>query len=139
MLFLLSSIICYNNPIEDITDRIKCILKSDLIKIAFEKIKEVFKSKDISEIINTGIYLFNEFKKEISQCSKKSLRKLSNEIKAIEDVSLGYPNAVYVVSTIIGDDAFKWFEEGGIEYLRSQCHKYHGWNAWFCQYLQKSD
>jgi len=56
-----SSIISYNNSIEDITDIIKCILKSDLIKTAFEKIKESFKSKDISETINTGIYLFNEF------------------------------------------------------------------------------
>ena len=139
ILFLISTIICYNNSIEDITDIIKCILKSDLIKTAFEKIKEAFKSKDISEIINTGIYLFNEFKKEISKCSKKDLRKLSNEINAIEDVTLGYPRAVYVVATQIGEDAFTWFEQGGMQFLKEQCHKYHGRITWFCQYLASPD
>ena len=139
ILFLISTIICYNNSIEDITDIIKCILKSDLIKTAFEKIKEAFKSKDISEIINTGIYLFNEFKKEIFQCSKKALRKLSNEINAIEDVTLGYPRAVYVVATQIGEDAFTWFEQGGMKFLKDQCHTYHGSTTWFCQYLASPD
>ena len=139
IIFLLSTVICYNNSKEDIIDIIKCILKSDFIQTAFEKIKEAFKSKNISEIINTGIYIFNEFKKEIFKCSTNGLRKLSNRVRAIEDVTLEYPRAVYVVYTQLGEDAFKWFDQGGMKYLKDQCHLRAGQTAWFCQYLAAPD
>ena len=139
IIFLLSTVICYNNSKEDIIDIIKCILKSDFIKTAFEKIKEAFKSKNISEIINAGIYIFNEFKKEIFKCSKSGLRKLSNRVRAIEDVKLEYPKAVYVVYTFLGEDAFDWFDQGGMQYLKDKCHQKAGRIAWFCQYLAAPD
>ena len=136
---IISSIFCqsYQNPIEDITNIVKCLLKSDLFKTGFEKIKVAIESKDISNIINTGIYLFNEFKYEINHCSNKGLRKLSNQ--AYEDVQLRYPRAVQVLYTQIGEDAFKWYDQGGIPYLKEECHRQKGRLIWYCQYLEEAE
>ena len=83
------------------------------------------------------LYLFNEFKYEINHCSNKGLRKLSNQ--AYEDVQLRYPRAVYVLYTQIGEDAFKWYDQGGIPYLKEECHRQKGRLIWYCQYLEEAE
>ena len=139
ILLLFSTIISINsNSIKEIEKIIKCLSKSYLLKSAFEKILRAINSKDISNIIKTGITLFNEFKDEINQCKKHELEELSNKHREeFEDIRLGYPRAVYVLYTQIGENAFKWFDDGGISNLKEQCHLNYGQRAWFCEYLME--
>ena len=138
ILLLLSTIICQNSPIQEIKDIIECISKSNLLEKALKEIKEALNSKDFSNIIKTLMSLLNEFKDEIIQCKEKNFRKLSNEDDEYDNVQLGYPKYVYVLYTQIGQNAFTWFDQGGKDYLKRQCHKYHGQKTWYCVYLAEN-
>ena len=66
------------------------------------------------------------------------MRKLSNEDDEYDDVKLGYPKYVYVLYTQIGEDAFKWYDEGGLAHLKEMCHRKYGQTTWFCVYLSEN-
>ena len=53
------------------------------------------------------------------------------------DMALGnnYPKYVYVLYTQIGENAFIWYDHGGLKYLKEQCHQYYGQTTWYCLYL----
>ena len=140
IILLLSSIICQNlNIKQEIKDTIKCLSKSIIFEIGLEKIKEAFNSENLSNIINIVISLFNQLKDDIVQCAKKNLQQLSNEVNDENDnIKLGYPKYVYVLYSQIGKDAFDWFDQGGITYLKEMCHRRHGQQAWFCVYLAQN-
>ena len=65
------------------------------------------------------------------------MRKLSNEGNYDDDIRLGYPKYVFVLYSQIGERAFQWYEEGGIDNLKKQCHYWYGQRTWYCLYLQK--
>ena len=135
---LLSTIICEkSNLIQKITDIIKCLLKSGIIENNIGKIVEVIHSKDIEKIINLCKSIFNEFKNETNKCTNIGLRKLSNEGNYDDDIRLGYPKYVFVLYSQIGERAFQWYDEGGIDNLKKQCHYWYGQRTWYCLYLQK--
>ena len=141
ILFLLfSAIICKSrNSGLEITDIIKCLLNSDLIKKSIEKIISIINSKDISIMIKTFIYLYKEFKNETIKCTNNSLKQSSNEKdENIDDIKLGYPKSVYVLYTQIGEKAFIWYEQGGMTYLKEQCHLEFGQRTWYCVYLSST-
>ena len=140
LILILSSIICeHNNSSLEVKDIIKCVLNSDLIGCTFEKIKSIINSKDISIMIKSGISLFNEIKNEIVKCANRNIKELNNENEEdMDDIKLGYPKSVYVLYTQIGENAFIWYEKGGISYLKEQCHLYYGQTTWFCVYLSSS-
>ena len=141
ILFLIfSSIICEHNKLrEEIKDIIKCVLNSGLIKNSIEKIKNIINSKDISIMIKSGISLYKEIKNEIIKCANKDMKELNKENdEDMDDIKLGYPKSVYVLYTQIGENAFIWYEHGGMSYLKEQCHLYYGQTTWFCVYLSSS-
>ena len=140
ILCLLLTISCQSsNLIKEIVDIIKCILKSGNFENSIDKLIKAINSKDISKMIDIGISIFNGLNNEVGQCIKKNLRKLSNEgNKDYDDIRLGYPKYVYVLYSQIGERAFEWYEQGGIDYLKQQCHLYYGQTTWYCLYLQKA-
>ena len=134
ILFLLSNIICKNsNIIQEITNIIQCLSKSNIFMSELDRIKEAFNSKDIFNIINTIKISFNQLKYQIVECKSEIFGEITNE--DYKNKRLGYPKYVYVLYTQIGENAFIWYDHGGLKYLKEQCHQYYGQTTWYCLYL----
>ena len=138
LFLILISFIISKEPtiIEKITDIIKCLSKSNLLKPSIERIIEAINSKDISLIFNTCITIYNQLKDEINNCKKEEAKELFKEKdEEYDDIKLGYPKYVYVLYTQIGELAFIWYDKGGKDYLKEKCHLEFGQRTWFCNYL----
>ena len=137
ILILLSSIFCQNsNIVPEITNIIKCLSKSNIFFSELERIKEALNSKDLLNIINAFKISYNQLKEEIIKCKNNNLRKLTYEDN--KHKRFGYPKYVYVLYTQIGEDAFKWYDEGGLAHLKEMCHRKYGQTTWFCVYLSEN-
>ena len=113
----------------------QCLLKSNIIYTSFPKIIESFKTKDFIKIINTFYSIFNDIKNEFLKCKEKSIQNnTANEND--DDIKLGYPRVVLILYTLIGEQAFNWYEEGDLKLLKSNCFKYYGQRTWYCNFIQ---
>ena len=144
LLLLLSFILCekigsFSKP-SSIIDSFICVLKSDTFFNEITKLIETIKTKDLLKIINTGYLLFQDLKEEFNRCSK-TIDKVDNEDNEddYDDINLGYPRVVLTLYTIIGENAFNWYDQGGLKLLKSNCYKYYGQTQWFCTYIRKQD
>ena len=141
LLLLLSFILCekkssFSEP-SSIIDSFICVLKSDTFFNELTKLIETIKTKDLLKIINTGYLLFKDLKEEFNRCSK-TIDKVDNE-DDYDDINLGYPRAVLTLYTIIGENAFNWYDQGGLKLLKDNCYKYYGQTQWFCTYIRKKN
>ena len=145
LLFLFTFILCQNTTpnnffSSNIFDSIKCVLKTDFIMNSFFKILAEINTKDFSKILNVLYSIFLDFKDKFIKCSEQS-----NKVKAVKaidengddmDIKLGYPRAVLLLYTIIGEQAFEWFEKGGYPLLKSNCQYFYGQNEWYCKFIR---
>ena len=114
-----------------------CTLNSDIFSKSLSKIIETIKTKELVKIINDGISVFHDLKKEFEKCSKKEEKMNAHDDDEDDDVKLGYPRAVLNLYTIIGKNAIDWYDKGGLALLKSNCYKYYGQNKWFCTFIRK--
>ena len=141
IIVLLSLAICENSTFPSILTSIfesnKCLFNFNILYDSFSKIFESIKSKDLSKIISTGFKVFQNLKEEYIKCTEKEQKKAEEEE---DDIQLGYPRAIYVLASIIGDEAFDWYDiNGTYKTLREECVKKYGQTAWFCNYFRKVD
>ena len=142
IVLLFSFILCQKNKpsnfFQSTFDSIKCVLHSNILINSFSKIIEAIKTKDLSQIFNTGYSIFLELKKEYIKCDNAKLKEVKHDDENDEDddIKLGYPRAVLLLYTIIGERAFIWYDEGGYPLLRSNCFYYYGRLEWYCQYIR---
>ena len=142
ILVLLSFTICeksiFPSIISSILESNKCLFNFNILYDSFNKIVESIKTKDLLKIISTGFSVFQNIKEEFSKCKEKQKKKAEEEE---DDIQLGYPRPIYVLATIIGDEAFEWYDESENNYskFRQRCVSKYGQTAWFCNYFRKKD
>ena len=138
LLFLLSISLCYtssNRTLPSAFDFMQCLLKSNITLNSLSKIFENIKTKGFSNMLNTFYSIFNDIKNEFLKCKEKSTQNnTANEND--DDIKLGYPRVVLILYTLIGEQAFNWYEEGDLKLLKSNCFKYYGQRTWYCNFIQ---
>ena len=143
IILLLSFIICKKDSspsfFESTIDSIQCLLKSGKLFDSFSKIYESVKTKDIMKIFTVCYSVFMDLKKELNKCSeeKNKIQKF-DEDENDDDIILGYPRCVLILSTFIGDDAFRWYEEGGYSLLSKNCFQQKG-RQWYCYFIREQE
>ena len=120
-----------------IIDSIICVLKSDIIFKSIGKLKEAIKTKDVLHIINTSISIYKDIVEKYKQCSEKEddTKKIKYEEDETE-LKLGYPRVVYVLYTIIGENAYTWYDQGGLKLLKDNCYLKYGRTQWYCTFIR---
>ena len=143
LLLLISIIICQKTTSTTILpsffNSIQCLLKSNIIFNSFPKIIESFKTKDFIKICNTFYSIFNDLKNEFIKCKENSTQ-INNVNKKDDDddmdIKLGYPRVVLILYTLIGEEAFDWYDEGDLKLLKTNCFKYYGQRTWYCNFIK---
>ena len=118
-------------------DSIKCVLKSDILKNSFAKILKELNTNGFSNIFNALYSIFLDLKTEFFKCNEQ-LNK-ANEVDENDDdmdIKLGYPRAVLILYTIIGQRAFDWYDQGGYNLLRDNCFTHFGRDEWYCRFIR---
>ena len=118
-------------------DSIICTLNSDIFSKSLSKIIETIKTKELVKIINDGISVFHDLKKEFEKCSKKEEKLNARNDDEDDDVKLGYPRVVLNLYTIIGKNATDWYDRGGLKLLKENCYQVYGQKTWFCTFIRK--
>ena len=142
LVFLFAFMLCQksasNTLFSSTFESFKCILKSDVLMNSIYKILKEVNTKNFSNIFNTLYSIFLDLKNEFIKCSEQ-LHKV-NEVEKYDDdmdIKLGYPRAVLVLYTIIGQDAFDWYDEGGYKTLQDNCFTFKGQTQWYCNFIRK--
>ena len=143
LILLLSFIICKKDSspsfFESTIDSIQCLLKSGKLFDSFSKIYESVKTKDIMKIFTVCYSVFMDLKEELNKCSeeKNKIQKF-DEDENDDDIILGYPRCVLLLYTFIGEDAFKWYDEGGYKLLSTNCFQRKG-RQWYCYFIREQE
>ena len=142
LVLLFSFILCQketpNTFFSSTFNSIKCVLKSDILMNSFSKILTEYNTNGLTNIFTVFYSVFLDLKNEFIKCSEQ-LNKVNetDENEDDMDIKLGYPRAVLVLYTILGQDAFDWYDQGGYELLQSNCFKYKGQKEWYCNFIRK--
>ena len=142
ILVLLSITICekttFPSIIASIIESNKCLFNFNILYDSFKKIYESIKTKDLLNIISTGFSVYQNIKEEYTKCKAQQQKKAEEDE---DDIQLGYPRPIYVLASIIGDEVFQWYDEGGNDYayLRQKCVFKYGQTTWFCNYFRNKD
>ena len=141
LIFLFSLILCQksatNTLFSSTFDSIKCVLKSDVLKNSVTKILKEINTNGFSNILNALYSIFLELKTEFIKCNEQLNKE--NEVDENDDdldIKLGYPRAVLILYTIIGQRAFDWYDQGGYKLLRDNCFVQFGRDEWYCRFIR---
>ena len=104
------------------------IFNSDEFFSLLTNVIDAIKAKDFNKILNSIYSFYQNIKKLIQQ---KNETKNQNE----DEVVLQYPRVVLTLYTIIKEEAFDWYEKGGLELLKKNCFTYYGQTTWFCKLI----
>ena len=104
------------------------IINSEEFFISFTKVIDAIKTKDFNKILSS-IYLFYQDIKLLFQ----QKNKIENQNE--DEIVLQYPRVVLTLYTIIKEQAFDWYDEGGFDKLKRNCFTYYGQTTWFCKLI----
>ena len=131
LLLLLVTLISSKTEKKTKTSQIKellYIINSDEFFNSLTKIIDAIIKKDFNEILNS-VYLFYQDIKLLFQQKNKIENQNGDEIV------LQYPRVVLTLYTIIKEQAFDWYDEGGFDKLKRNCFTYYGQTTWFCKLI----